>query len=222
MRESKSRKEGAGDRVQTITSPNHLQFHTLKGAKLKMATKNITKRTSTQNLPFTVSPAPATKLDAANSLHALRGFISQPQLSAIDTACWGEERQFFYDKLVEVAGIVSTMPKSYETDDQGDKAIAYLHYFSAAADWYITEKDMEPEQHQAFGWADLGYGGEMGYISIVELVQNGVELDLYFNPRPLCEALADKACNNTFRHLYSKVSEANARECYGALLKGGN
>lgn len=133
----------------------------------------------------------ATKLDAATALSTtLRGFIPQPELCAIGEACRGEERQFFFDKIVEMAGIVSGMPKTYETDSQGDQAIAYLHYFSRGADWYITEKDAgdgpdDTEQHQAFGLADLGHGGELGYISIVELVQNGVELDLYFTPKPL-------------------------------------
>jgi hypothetical protein len=177
---------------------------------------------ATGNLPFTLSPALAAKLDAGTALHALRGFISNQQLSAIETACRGEERQFFYDKLVEMAGIVATMPKTYEQDGLGNKAVAYLHYFQGGADWYITEKDSEPEQWQAFGLADLGYGGELGYISIVELLENNVEVDLHFNPRPLCEVLADKACGNSFTHLYSEVPEANARDCNEMFLKGGN
>ena len=44
---------------------------------------------------------------------------------------------------------------------------------------------MEAEQHQAFGLADLGMGAELGYISIVELLENGAELDLHFVPRTL-------------------------------------
>lgn len=47
-------------------------------------------------------------------------------------------------------------------------------------DWYITEKAMSDEQNKAFGLADLGYGGEIGYISIVEL-------DLHFEPKRLKE-----------------------------------
>ena len=31
-----------------------------------------------------------------------------------------------------------------------NKAVVYLYYFKGSADWYITEKDMEDEQLQAF------------------------------------------------------------------------
>ena len=139
-----------------------------------------------------------TKKDAINALKILDGFICKQELAAIASGCRSEEKQFFFDKLVEMAGIVSTMPKTYEQDGKGDQAIAYLHYFNAGnQDWYITEKDAEtpeePGQHQAFGLADLGYGGELGYISIVELIAHGVELDLYFKPQTLGEIRAKKA-----------------------------
>jgi hypothetical protein len=61
----------------------------------------------------------------------------------------------------------------------------YLHYFRGSCDWYIMEKDIDSHgdgQSQAFGLADLGYGGELGYISIQELCECGVELDLHFKP----------------------------------------
>lgn len=139
----------------------------------------------------TEAPMPATKLDAAAALSSLRGFIGKSQLHTIDQGCWGEERQYFYDKLVEMAGIVTTMPETYEQDGLGDNAIAHLHYFKGSCDWYITEKDSETDgQHQAFGLANLGYGGEIGYISIVELIELGVELDLHFTPCTLAEIKA--------------------------------
>ncbi len=87
-----------------------------------------------------------------------------------------------------MAGILTTMPKTYEQDGLGDNAIAHLHYFKGSCDWYITEKDSEPDgQHQAYGLANLGYGGEVGYISIVELIELDVELDLHFTPGTLAE-----------------------------------
>jgi hypothetical protein len=33
----------------------------------------------------------------------------------------------------------------------------------------------------------LGYGGELGYISLVEILKCGAELDLYWQPRKLFE-----------------------------------
>ena len=44
---------------------------------------------------------------------------------------------------------------------------------------------MEAEQRQAFGLANLGYGGELGYISIDEITRAGAELDLYWTPKAL-------------------------------------
>ena len=41
---------------------------------------------------------------------------------------------------------------------------------------------MQNVQLQAYGLVNLGYGGELGYISIDELIGNNVELDLYFEP----------------------------------------
>jgi hypothetical protein len=79
------------------------------------------------------------------------------------------------------------MPKTYEQDGLGQQAIAHLHYFTAGGDWYITERDTHPDQHQAFGAANLGYGAELGYISLPELLAAGAELDLHFTPRPLTQ-----------------------------------
>jgi len=79
------------------------------------------------------------------------------------------------------------MPKTYETAGQGKAAVAQLHYFIGGCDWYITERDMLAEQHQAVGLADLGGGVEQGYISIVEVIAAGAELDLYWMPKPLSE-----------------------------------
>ena len=57
------------------------------------------------------------------------------------------------------------MPKSYETEGQGKEAIVTLHYFTGSWDWYITEKDKEEEQLQAFGLVS-GFEKEYGYTSV--------------------------------------------------------
>lgn len=119
----------------------------------------------------------------------LKQFIGKSQLSVMGAGVRGEEGQFFKDKFVEVAKVIEGMPKTYGTDGQGDKAIAYLHYFKGGADWYITEKDSDTDsegQIQAFGYADLGQGGgELGYISIKELIGMNVELDLHWSPKSI-------------------------------------
>ena len=130
----------------------------------------------------------ANKLELAKHIPYLRRFVSTQQLSVLGDACYGEERQWFIDTLVELADRIMTMPKTYEQDGKGDDAIVYLHYFKNNMDWYITEKDMEVEQIQAFGLADLGMGSpELGYISIEELTEYGAELDLHWTPKTLAE-----------------------------------
>lgn len=99
---------------------------------------------------------------------------------------FSEEKQFFFDKAVELAEIVETMPATYETDGQGADAIAYLHYFNSDCDWYITERDCDSEQLQAFGLACVRER-EIGYISIVGLLYHGAELDLHWTPKKLAE-----------------------------------
>jgi hypothetical protein len=48
-------------------------------------------------------------------------------------------------------------------------------------------------QHQAFGLADLyGDGGELGYISIVELIESGIDFDLHFEPITMGELKAKR------------------------------
>lgn len=123
------------------------------------------------------------------SVKTLRRFVSPAQLETMADLARGEEGDWWKAQMNEMASRIATMPKTYEQDGPGDKTIAYLHYFSGGADWYITEKDMDDEQLQAFGYADLGYGGELGYISIEELVRNGIELDMMFEPTPLREVI---------------------------------
>ena len=131
----------------------------------------------------------------------LRKFIGREQSYAIRTASKGEEGEYFKKMMVDLEQTIATMPKSYETDGQGDQAMATLHYFKDGSDWYITEKDAgSPDdeeqgvQAQAFGFACLNgdsQNAEVGYISISELIKYGVELDLYWTPKTIGAIKAD-------------------------------
>ena len=132
------------------------------------------------------------KSEIAQAMSGLIGFMGPYQGAAMIEGMKGEEAEFFKISALEWSVLILTMPKSYETDGQGMAAVAQLHYFKGGMDWYITEKDAGEkadgspgQQHQAFGWADLGYGGELGYISIAEIIANGGELDLHWAPKPL-------------------------------------
>ena len=126
-------------------------------------------------------------------LMTLRAFVGPAQRSAIYSGMRGEEGKFFRELIGNLLVTLDTMPKVYEQDGLGDNAIAHLHYFTGSQDWYITERDTSEEQLQAFGLADFGDGGEMGYISISELISHGVELNLYWKPRTLSAIKQRKA-----------------------------
>ena len=120
----------------------------------------------------------------------LNQFIGQKQLQAIQHTCKSDEGKFFQEMLFSLKQKFATMPKTHETDGQGEKAIVHLHYFNGGSDWWITERDQENEQLQAFGFACLNGDkefAELGYISITELIENDVELDLYWTPKSLSE-----------------------------------
>jgi hypothetical protein len=142
--------------------------------------------------PPAVNITNATLGQALKAAEYLRHFINPDQMSVIlGYARRSEDRQFFRDKLCELAAIVASMPGPYATNGQGENAIIWLHYFAGgSASWYITERDNVEgeEQHQAHGLADLfGDGGERGYISIAEILANRGEIDLHWTPCSLAE-----------------------------------
>jgi hypothetical protein len=137
--------------------------------------------------------AAAREVQGAGDMFVIKDFMPSGQKEVIRKGMRGEEADYFIDKMAEMRKVIETMPATYGQDGKGDQAIAYLHYFKGGGDWWITEKDMDGGVDQAFGLADLfGDGGELGYISIRELVQNGVELDLHWTPKTLA-AIRGKA-----------------------------
>ena len=122
----------------------------------------------------------------------LRPFISPAQTAVLEKMLKGEEALYFQELLSGLAADIQAMPKTGETDGQGDKAVAHLHYFMGQFDFWITERDIgdgtaDLRQHQAFGFVNLGDpdNAELGYISLPELFASNVELDLYWVPKTL-------------------------------------
>lgn len=125
---------------------------------------------------------------------AHNNFIGGSQCQAIGELLRGEEGQWFADKMAEIRAIVEAMPATGETGGRGTNATVHLHYFLGNMDWHITEKDsgaegdtQEDHQSQAYGLANLGFGGELGYISLKEITENNAELDLHWTPKTLSE-----------------------------------
>lgn len=122
----------------------------------------------------------------------LKPYLPRTQyLVLCDLIFSGEEKDYFCEKVGEYAARIANMPKTYEQDGKGDDAIVYLHYFYGSVDAWITEKDMEGGVDQAFGLVNLEgtgvEGAELGYVSIRELVDAGVSLDLNWEPKPIKE-----------------------------------
>jgi Protein of unknown function (DUF2958) len=162
------------------------------------ATPEATPAATDAPAPTRAAPTPIT--DVAHAQETLRPFLSSMQRVIMSTGCSDEEEGVYFTELfIRLANVVQTMPQTYEQDGKGDAAVVHLHYFTGVADWYITEKDVDGGVHQAFGYAHLGDDemAEMGYISIAELVENRVELDLHWTPITLGEVKAQRADANS-------------------------
>jgi hypothetical protein len=127
------------------------------------------------------------------------GFIGGSQAKAVASFLeTSEEKEFFAEKMIEIEDIVKKMPSTKQTDGQDDKAVVYLHYFAGgASNWWITEKDVEKEQLQAFGLVNLygeanGSDAELGYMSLREMTENDVEMDFHWTPKTLAQLKAGK------------------------------
>lgn len=125
----------------------------------------------------------------------LKNFMHVTQRTVLAEALDGEERVAIAENILQILARIEATPKTYETDNIAMKdKIVHLHYFMGGMDAWIIERDIGtvPEeqgmgaQHQAFGIITTSgesfKDSERGYISIQDLIANGVELDLHFVP----------------------------------------
>ena len=127
-----------------------------------------------------------------HELDILQMLTTPAQFEAITDGLLSEEGDHFVEVIDRIHAAWQAMPETYWTDAQGRAALARLHYFTGGCDWWIVERDADPDnagQVQAFGVADLGMGRELGYISIPELLENGADLDLYYEPQTIGQLL---------------------------------
>ena len=85
------------------------------------------------------------------------------------------------------------LPKLYATENQliGDKT-AYARYFFPLGAYTAYLLEYDPKERLGFGAVTMGYGWELGYISLDEMEEVkihglGIERDLYFSPTKLHE-----------------------------------
>lgn len=124
-------------------------------------------------------------------LEAIKAFLPDEEYRALAYYIrpGKEERDTIGQTIREWKNKIATMPATYAQDGKADDAIAHLHYFRGGSDWFITERDKAGKgTEQAFGYAVLNGDvqmAELGYISIDELTEHGVELDLYWQPKTI-------------------------------------
>jgi Protein of unknown function (DUF2958) len=90
------------------------------------------------------------------------------------------------------------LPIGATAEMHDDKIFATIKLFGGSSfTWYLAEYD--PKTREAFGIADLGYGPELGYIHMPELVAMRfkpfglpAERDLHWKPTTLADILAGK------------------------------
>jgi hypothetical protein len=135
----------------------------------------------------------------SQAILSIKEFLPHAQLQYLAEVCRNREaREELREPIERLSQVIASMPKTYEQEGKSDEAVVHLHYFAPMADWWITERDSDPDgegQVQAFGIATIISGGELefGYISIKELCSLGlVELDFHFQPCTVAEIRAKR------------------------------
>ena len=102
-----------------------------------------------------------------------------------------KEEDNAYDLMPD--SIKSQLPKLYDTEKQliGDRT-AYVRYFFPLGAYTAYLLEYNPEERLGFGAVTMGYGWELGYISLDEMKEVkihglGIERDLHFSPTALHE-----------------------------------
>ena len=120
----------------------------------------------------------------------LVNYIGLNQRAVLNELMGGEEGEWYAQTLIELARSIDLMPRTYQTEGIAMKdKVVHLHYFRGSVDSWIIELDVSaPEdggQHlQAWGQQRVNpaWGRGTGYISIPELLDAGMELDLHWKP----------------------------------------
>jgi hypothetical protein len=73
----------------------------------------------------------------------LKQFIGKGQLAALREACCGEEGKYFRAMVSELKNKIAAMPKTYETDGQGDDAVAVRRCIALAPSWALVKVEDE-------------------------------------------------------------------------------
>lgn len=136
----------------------------------------------------------------------LGNFIGRTQAAVLGDLLRGEERLAIAEQILSVWETIQAMPVTYGNEGKEMKDVTVqLHYFLGGMDVWVTEKDYGEArewtpvtpQMQAFGLIDLNGEPEMGYVSLQEVTEAGMELDLNWTKTDL-ESIYKKARNRGY------------------------
>lgn len=203
--------ENADKKLRNKYKSNEDKNHHHENAK--MVDKWFTEQASgeEEKEPPVVTPVKTTKHqmeleEFKHRIWLIKPFMGAKQLKALEQLCKGEEKEAGYEIITRLSDIIDGMPKTYGTEKQkANDKIIYLHYFGGGSDFYIVEKDSEPEQLQAYGYTILNgdlQNAEWGYISIDEIksigtgiragrITHGIEIDFYWTPKTFGEVMGE-------------------------------
>lgn len=165
-----------------------------------VSTGNVVLRTSTASQRSPSWPMDQALQNLSTSFFAefpdLRGFIGPRQSACLRILLGGAEGDRFRDKLAEISERIRRMPAVHES---GRSQMAHLRYQLNNYECLLVEKDIafpdeDPAdyQAQAYGFCRFHpHRGELGYVSLPEILAGGALLDLRFTPMPVDEVVVD-------------------------------
>lgn len=166
---------------------------------------------------------------ARNAL--MRDCMPAAQRATVAAALGGEGAAGVGDRLDALAATLRRMPRLHETDGQGGRALARMHWSTGAADWWLVEWDATGRS--GFGLCDLGqgFGPELGYFALSDMLSIGAELDLHWQPAPVARIRADRSAAGLMAQLRlgaglvgfdepTRPPAARLRGDYGNILGG--
>jgi len=157
---------------------------------------------------------PKNKISIPSNISQIMGAV---QYSALLSLHKGEESEAAVRIIKGLKDALTKLPKLYGTDGKKNhEKIVYLHYFSGGSDWFINEYD--PSTDQFFGYAILNGDYQMsehGYISLNAFKKNNIELDFYWTPIPL-----DQALYKVNPSYFDKPKETTAKKKHVTRRKG--
>lgn len=122
-------------------------------------------------------------------------YLPRQQRAAVEALLLGEEGDYFKSLMAKLAATVKSMPDRLPSSLKSmDDAVAHLHYFYGACDWYILEPSSHPSDRVVYCYANLGDDmcAEYGSLCLSEFDDLNVELDFHWEPMTMREVLAQR------------------------------